>query len=96
MEVIHFPFFFVLGVLQLGIFLKKILKGDLGYLSKAEFVEAISRYLSQRTSLVSSDMSKFCICGGKREVVRHIISPSSGYPEIIEIQQKQIQVSFLV
>lgn len=88
--------FLALCFLQLGMFLKKILKGDMGYLSKSEFVEAISRYLSQRTSLVSSDMSKFCICGGKSEVVQHIISPSSGYLELIEIQQKQLQVSFLV
>nr|XP_015880560.2 kinesin-like protein KIN-14F [Ziziphus jujuba var. spinosa] len=76
---------------QLGIFLKKILKSDMGNLSKSEFIEAISRYLSQRTSLASSDVSKFCICGGKREVVRHIISPSSGDREIIDIQQKHLQ-----
>ncbi|KAF2298098.1 hypothetical protein GH714_014055 [Hevea brasiliensis] len=56
---------------QLGLFLKKILKGDIGFLSKSEFIEAISQYLRQRTNLVSSDFSKFCVCGGKREAVRH-------------------------
>lgn len=35
-------------------------------ISKAEFIEAISKYLSQRTSSASSDFSEFCICRGKQ------------------------------
>lgn len=42
--------------------------------------------------MVSSDLSKFCICGGKREVLRHSNSHSSGHEELIGIQQKQLEV----
>ncbi|KAK9941143.1 hypothetical protein M0R45_017769 [Rubus argutus] len=76
---------------QLGLFLKKLLRGDIGPLSKSEFLEAISHYLAQRSNMVSSDLSKFCICGGKREVLRHSNSHSSGHEELIGIQQKQLQ-----
>ncbi|KAJ6776754.1 HEAVY CHAIN putative-RELATED [Salix koriyanagi] len=76
---------------QLGLFLKKILKGDIGCLSKTEFIEAISQYLTQRTSLGSSDFSKFCICGGKKETIRHIVSNSSGHAEVIDLHQKQLE-----
>jgi kinesin family protein C2/C3 len=78
--------------LQLGLFLKKILKGDIGSLSKNEFIEAISQYLRQRTSLASSDFSKFCICGGKRETIQHTVSSSSGHTEVIDLHQKQLEV----
>ncbi|KAJ9173861.1 hypothetical protein P3X46_016954 [Hevea brasiliensis] len=76
---------------QLGLFLKKILKGDIGFLSKSEFIEAISQYLRQRTNLVSSDFSKFCVCGGKREAVRHTVSHSLVQTEQIDLHQKQLE-----
>ncbi|XP_060972774.1 kinesin-like protein KIN-14F [Cannabis sativa] len=76
---------------QLGLFLKKILKDDYGNCSTSEFLETISRYLSQRTSLVSNDLSTFCICGGKRELVQHIVSHSSDHDEAINMSQKQLQ-----
>ncbi|XP_062078987.1 kinesin-like protein KIN-14F [Humulus lupulus] len=75
---------------QLGLFLKKILKDELGNCSTSEFLETISRYLSQRTSLVSNDLSTFCICGGKREIVQHIVSHSSDHDEAINMSQKQL------
>uniref|UniRef100_A0A7N2M913 Kinesin KP1 n=1 Tax=Quercus lobata TaxID=97700 RepID=A0A7N2M913_QUELO len=76
---------------QLGLFLKKILKGDTGFLSKDEFIEAISQYLNQRTSLASSDLSKFCICGGKREEVQPNVYIPANNTEVIDIQQKQLE-----
>ena len=74
-------------------FLKKLLRGDLGALSKSEFLEALKNYLAQRSHIVSSDLSNFCICGGKREAVHHSISHSSDHVELIEIQQKQLEVT---
>ncbi|KAJ6887430.1 kinesin-like protein KIN-14F [Populus alba x Populus x berolinensis] len=76
---------------QLGLFLKKILKGDIGSLSKNEFIEAISQYLRKRASLASSDFSKFCICGGKRETIQHTVSSSSCHTEVIDLHQKQLE-----
>ncbi|KAF9673173.1 hypothetical protein SADUNF_Sadunf11G0121000 [Salix dunnii] len=76
---------------QLGLFLKKLLEGDIGSLSKNEFLEAISQYLRQRTSLASSDFSKFCICGGERETIQHTVSNSSDHEEVIDLHQKQLE-----
>ncbi|XP_052118479.1 kinesin-like protein KIN-14F [Arachis duranensis] len=80
---------------QLGLFLKKILKGDIGCLSKREFIEAISLYLNQRSNLASNDFSKFCICGGKRENIRHNNNNNGNYSskhiEVINNQQKQLE-----
>ncbi|MED6109539.1 Kinesin-like protein KIN-14F [Stylosanthes scabra] len=87
---------------QLGLFLKKILKGDdIGCLSKREFIEAISLYLNQRSSLASNDFSKFCICGGRRENTHHknnnnnnnnsANNYSSKHIEVINNQQKQLE-----
>ncbi|GLT79564.1 hypothetical protein SLA2020_510470 [Shorea laevis] len=79
---------------QLGLFLKKILKTDIGSLSKSDFIEAISRYLGKRIDLASTDFSKFCICGGKREVkreVRHTVIHSPAYGELIDHQQRQLE-----
>ncbi|KAA8523524.1 hypothetical protein F0562_009947 [Nyssa sinensis] len=76
---------------QLGLLLKKILKADSVPLSNSEFIEVISRYLAQRTSLVSSELSKFCICGGKRENIWHGIDHSAGNAELLNFQQKQLQ-----
>lgn len=82
--------------MQLGIFLKKILKGGGNSLSKSEFLEIISQYLSQRSNLVSSDLSKFCTCGGKTEFFQHIISHSSDHTQRIDIQHKQLLVRLSV
>ncbi|KAG4920672.1 hypothetical protein JHK84_049520 [Glycine max] len=76
---------------QLGLFLKKILKGDIGCLSKREFIEAISLYLNQRSSLASNDFSKFCNCGGKRDSIRQNANYSEKYVEVINTQQKQLE-----
>ncbi|KAI9119983.1 hypothetical protein K1719_008952 [Acacia pycnantha] len=76
---------------QLGLFLKKILKGDIGCLSKAEFIEALSLYLNQRSSLASKDFSKFCICGGKLDRPRNENNYSFNPAEIINNQQKQLE-----
>ncbi|KAK2378199.1 kinesin protein KIN-14F [Trifolium repens] len=77
---------------QLAFFLKKILKGDNGCLSKKEFMEAITLYLNQRSSLSSNDLSKFCICGGKRDSsAQNNVIFSSKYAEIIDAQQKQLE-----
>ncbi|KAG6607732.1 Kinesin-like protein KIN-14F, partial [Cucurbita argyrosperma subsp. sororia] len=73
---------------QLGLFLKKMLKSDLSSLSKSEFIEAISRYISQRANMASSDISKFCVCGGKREVIHRT---AFGHEEQVRAQQNQIQ-----
>ncbi|OMP06953.1 hypothetical protein COLO4_07750 [Corchorus olitorius] len=76
---------------QLGLFLKKILKADINSLSKSDFIEAISLYLGQRTNLASNDFSKFCICGGKREVIRHTVSNSAAHAEILDLQQRELE-----
>ncbi|XWS11407.1 hypothetical protein CRYUN_Cryun38cG0080700 [Craigia yunnanensis] len=76
---------------QLGLLLKKILKAGINSLSKSDFIEAISLYLGQRTSLASNDFSKFCICGGKREVIRHTVSHSAAHAELINFQQRELE-----
>ncbi|PSS14296.1 Kinesin-like protein [Actinidia chinensis var. chinensis] len=77
--------------IQLGLLLKKILKGEGLPLSKPEFLEAISKYLGQRTSMVSSDLSKFCICGGKREVIWHTIGHSTDDAQLFDVQCRQLE-----
>ncbi|CAJ1960215.1 unnamed protein product [Sphenostylis stenocarpa] len=76
---------------QLGLFLKKILKDDMGCLSKREFIEAISLYLNQRSSLASNDFSKFCNCGGKHDNIRQNANYYAKYTEVINTQQKQLE-----
>uniref|UniRef100_A0A9I9D557 Kinesin KP1 n=1 Tax=Cucumis melo TaxID=3656 RepID=A0A9I9D557_CUCME len=73
---------------QLGLSLKKILKSDLRSLSKSEFIEVISRYINQRANMASSDFSKFCVCGGKSEVIQRV---PADHVELIHAQQNQIQ-----
>lgn len=63
---------FIYLFIQLGLSLKKILKSDLRSLSKSEFIQAISRYINQRANMASSDFSKFCVCGGKSEVIQRV------------------------
>ncbi|CAI0540887.1 unnamed protein product [Linum tenue] len=77
---------------QLGLFLKKIVKGDIGYMSKEEFVEAISQYLSHRKNLVSSDFSKFCTCRGQKQFLGHTrtSSESSYLSETTDLHQKEL------
>ncbi|KAK2979716.1 hypothetical protein RJ640_004905 [Escallonia rubra] len=74
---------------QLGLFLKKILNGDCVPLTKLEFLEVISNYLDQRTGVVSSDFSKFCICGGQQEACPRL--NYSGDAEVLDLQQKQLE-----
>ena len=80
--------------LQLGLFLKKLLKGDNGPLSKSDFVEATSEYIGKRTSLQATiDVQKAYICNGKMEVILNSVSRSPGHVEIlIELIQRQIEV----
>ncbi|KAK8626344.1 hypothetical protein V6N13_133994 [Hibiscus sabdariffa] len=76
---------------QLGLFLKKLLKADINSLSKSDFIEAISLYLGQRTSVASNDFSRFCICGGKQDVIRRTISHSAAHAELLDLQRTEIQ-----
>ncbi|KAK4439665.1 Kinesin-like protein KIN-14F, partial [Sesamum alatum] len=76
---------------QLGLFLKKVLNSDCGPPTKSQFLEAITKYLSKRTSLVSSDISNFCICGGKGDVVRHGNISSHGGLELLDLQHRQLE-----
>jgi len=78
--------------LQLGHFLKKILKGDAGCLSKREFVDAITLYLNQRRSSASNEISKLCTCGGKRDSNHHNVKYCAEHAEIIDAQQKELEV----
>ncbi|OWM71316.1 hypothetical protein CDL15_Pgr011444 [Punica granatum] len=76
---------------QLAMFMKKILKGERGMLSKSQFMEAISQYLRQRTSMASSDFSEFCTCGGKREVVRPSLISRCEHADLLHFQSKQLE-----
>nr|KYP73499.1 Kinesin-4 [Cajanus cajan] len=76
---------------QLGLFLKKILKGDTGCLSKREFIKAITSYLNQRRSLASNESSKLCTCGGKRDSNQQNVNYSARHAEIIDGLQKQLE-----
>ncbi|TYH30545.1 hypothetical protein ES288_A01G104000v1 [Gossypium darwinii] len=76
---------------QLGLFLKKILKTDFNSLSKSDFMEAISLYLGQRTSRASNDFFKFCICGGKREVIHQTVNHSTAYAQLIHLHQRELK-----
>lgn len=76
--------------------MKKILKSDGGSFPKHEFIAAISQYLNQRTALLSSDLSRFCVCGGKRNGTRHNANLSADHAELIDFQQKQLEVSIFV
>ncbi|KAI3466388.1 hypothetical protein Pfo_023051 [Paulownia fortunei] len=76
---------------QLGLYLKKILNIDCIPRTKSQFLEAISKYLSKRTSLVSRDISNFCICGGKGEKTRHRNNSFCVSVELLDLQQKQLE-----
>ncbi|GMH05825.1 hypothetical protein Nepgr_007665 [Nepenthes gracilis] len=53
--------------IQLGLILKNILENM--SLSKEDFLEAISQYLSQQTPSACGDSLEFCFGGGKRETI---------------------------
>jgi kinesin family member C2/C3 len=55
-------------------------------------MEAITLYLNQRSNLTSNDLSKFCTCGGKRDITQHSVNYSAKQAEIIDAQQKQLEV----
>lgn len=74
---------------QLGLLLKKILKDDCTPVSKSKFLEAIADYLHQRTGLISSDFSKFCICGGKYDGMWRRASYSADRDKVHDLEQKQ-------
>lgn len=78
--------------MQLGLFLKKVLNSDCVPLTKTQFLETMSKYLSRRTSLVSQDISKFCVCGGKRDAVVPTNAKSHVGVELLDIQKKQLEV----
>ncbi|KAI3456773.1 hypothetical protein Pfo_013436 [Paulownia fortunei] len=76
---------------QLGLFLKKVLNSDCVPQTKSQFLEAISKYLSKRASLVSRDISNFCICGGKGDGTWHRNISSHGGVELLNLQHKQLE-----
>ncbi|GAB4845887.1 hypothetical protein Ancab_024891 [Ancistrocladus abbreviatus] len=76
--------------IQLGLLLKKILKNDVMSTSNEEFLEVISQYLSQKTASISSELSEFCICGGKGDIVQPAVSLAADCKGVIDGQQKQI------
>lgn len=78
---------------QLGLMLKKLLKGEDGIpLSKSKFLDAILQYLPQKiSSMLGDDLSKFCICGRKRDMISYPIDNSAGNSELLDIQQKQLE-----
>lgn len=55
-------------------------------------MEAITLYLNQRSNLTSDDLSKFCSCGRKRDSTQHNVNYSAKHAEIIDAQQKQLEV----
>lgn len=55
-------------------------------------MEAITLYLNQRSSLALNDFSKFCTCGGKLDSTQHNVNYSAKHAEIIDAQQKQLEV----
>ncbi|KAL0328590.1 UNVERIFIED_CONTAM: Kinesin-like protein KIN-14F [Sesamum calycinum] len=75
---------------QLGLFLKEVLNTDCAPQTKSQFLEAISKYLSKRMSLVSRDISNFCICGGKGQGTMHL-NNSNGSVELLDLQRKQLE-----
>ncbi|XP_076943388.1 kinesin-like protein KIN-14F isoform X2 [Bidens hawaiensis] len=77
---------------QLGSFLKNMLKGNCKPLLKHEFLEAISKYIDQRSGFVSNDFSKFCICGGKgKSMWYNNIDYSCENTNVLDFQQKQLE-----
>ncbi|GFP89121.1 kinesin kp1 [Phtheirospermum japonicum] len=76
---------------QLGLFLNQVLNSDCITQSKTQFLESISKYLSKRTSLVSRDIAKFCICGGEGSGTWNRNISSRGGVELLDLQHKQLE-----
>ncbi|KAL3508328.1 hypothetical protein ACH5RR_027729 [Cinchona calisaya] len=76
---------------QLGLILKKILNSNCIPQSKSVLLEIILKYLGQRSSLASSDLSKFCICGRKRDDIARRNSSPLGNGEVLDGQQRQLE-----
>ncbi|XP_068636500.1 kinesin-like protein KIN-14F isoform X2 [Aristolochia californica] len=79
---------------QLRLLLKDMLKVESGSISKEEFIEAISRYLGQRSSEVSfgcPTSSKVCICGATLGENRLHNYQNIGSLEILDSQQEQLE-----
>lgn len=76
---------------QLGLFLKKVLNDDCISLSKSELLKVISKYLDQRTSLALNDLSKFCICGGKREGNLQRKGSFAVEAEVLDYQHRELE-----
>lgn len=74
---------------QLGLFLKNLLKGNCTPLLKHAFLQAISKYINQRSGLVSDNISNFCICGRKGQGSNISYSPDN--TSVIDLQQKQLE-----
>lgn len=68
-----------------------MLKGNCKPLLKHEFLQAISKYIDERSGLASNDFSKFCICGGKGKDMCHDISYPADQTNVLDLQQKQLE-----
>ncbi|OMP06952.1 hypothetical protein COLO4_07749 [Corchorus olitorius] len=79
--------------IQLGLFLKKLMKGDNAPVSKSDFVEATSEYICKRTGLHgTTDSPKGYICNGKNEAILNSVCRTPGRVEIlIDLIQRQIE-----
>ncbi|XVE80609.1 hypothetical protein DITRI_Ditri14bG0153000 [Diplodiscus trichospermus] len=79
--------------IQLGLFLKTLLKGDYGPVSRSDFVEATSEYIGKRTSLqATTDIPKAYICNGKNDVILSSFCRSTGRVEILsDLVHRQIE-----
>ncbi|GAA0142101.1 microtubule binding motor protein [Lithospermum erythrorhizon] len=76
---------------RLGLFLKRMLNDDCIPLSKHDFLKAILAYLAQRATLVSSDFSKFCICGGKYKNFKQSHNCPAVSSDVLDIYQKELE-----
>ncbi|XP_047340981.1 kinesin-like protein KIN-14F [Impatiens glandulifera] len=76
--------------IKFGQHLKKMLKGS-APLSKSEFLEAISKYICQKTRLLPNDIAKYCICGGKREAIMQNSTHSVDNMEKLYSQDRQLE-----
>ncbi|XP_051135098.1 kinesin-like protein KIN-14F isoform X2 [Andrographis paniculata] len=76
---------------QLGSFLKKVLNKACTPHNKSQFIDITSKYLKRRTSLVSSDVSDFCICGGIEKEAESREHPSHSNVEMLNLLQKPLE-----
>lgn len=76
---------------QLGLILKKIVNDDCIPQSRSEVLEIILKHLGQRSNLASRDLSKFCICGRKREDIPQTNVSAVGNVEVLDVQQRQLE-----